>query len=146
MQNSEVKNALEKLKFKQIRITPQRHAILTYLFKTDSHPSADEIYRALEKSFPNMSVATVYNNLKVFLEAGLVEELSFGDSSSRYEIKTKPHYHVVCRNCGQIEDFFSKSLLDMEKVVSEQTEYLIDDHRVEFFGLCRECKKAVAEK
>lgn len=144
--SSEVKNALEKLKLKQIRITPQRHAILTYMFKTNSHPSADEIYRTLEKDFPNMSVATVYNNLKVFLEAGLVEELLFGDNSSRYEIKNEPHYHIICRNCGKIEDVFSSCLSDMEEKVSEQTGYIVDDHKVEFFGVCCECQKNIAQK
>ena len=64
-----LRQALDILKDGGIRMTPQRHAILAYLFQTDSHPSADDIYKALEHNFPNMSVATVYNNLKVFKEA-----------------------------------------------------------------------------
>ena len=76
-----LKHAVDQLKAKGVRMTPQRHAILTYLMETITHPTADEIYRALEPRFPNMSVATVYNNLRVFKEAGLVRELTYGDSS-----------------------------------------------------------------
>ena len=69
-----LKDALEMLKKSSVRITPQRHAILEFLIHSMSHPTADEIYKALEGKFPNMSVATVYNNLRVFREVGLVKE------------------------------------------------------------------------
>jgi Fur family peroxide stress response transcriptional regulator len=84
MDNILVKEALEKLKEANIRITPQRYAILEYLIENHSHPTADEIYRALEERFPNMSVATVYNNLRLFTEIGFVQEMSYGDASSRF--------------------------------------------------------------
>ena len=63
-----VQHALEQLKTTGVRITPQRHAILTYLVESMGHPTADDIYRALEPNFPSMSVATVYNNLKCLLK------------------------------------------------------------------------------
>ncbi|GAA3331590.1 hypothetical protein GCM10020331_088800 [Ectobacillus funiculus] len=69
----ELKEALEQLKGTGVRITPQRHAVLEYLVESMAHPTADEIYKALEGKFPNMSVATVYNNLRVFKEVGLVK-------------------------------------------------------------------------
>ena len=86
-----VEQAIEKLKMTGVRMTPQRHAILAYLLQTDTHPTVDEIYRALEDRFPNMSVATVYNNLKVFLEAGLVRELAYGDGAN-------PLMMPICRS------------------------------------------------
>ena len=100
-----LKDALEMLKKSSVRITPQRHAILEFLTHSMSHPTADEIYKALEGKFPNMSVATVYNNLRVFREVGLVKELTYGDSSSRFDFVTSDHYHVICVNCGSIVDF-----------------------------------------
>ncbi len=72
----ELKEALEMLKNTGVRITPQRHAILEYLVESMTHPTADEIYKALEGKFPNMSVATVYNNLRVFKEVGLVKGIN----------------------------------------------------------------------
>jgi len=76
--------AINTLKKSGVRITPQRHAVLEYLMNSMSHPTADEIYKALEGKFPNMSVATVYNNLRVLREVGLVRELTYGDTSSRF--------------------------------------------------------------
>ncbi len=136
-----VKEALDTLKNNGIRMTPQRHAILTYLFQTKSHPTADEIYKALEKEYPSMSVATVYNNLRVFREAGLVQELSFGDDSSRFEANSSIHYHVVCRECGHIEDFFYPCLTDLEKLAAKRTGFTIESHRVELYGLCASCQE-----
>lgn len=105
-----VQHALEHLKTTGVRITPQRHAILNYLMESMGHPTADEIYRALEPQFPSMSVATVYNNLKMFLEAGMVRELTYGDNSSRFDANVTDHYHVICDKCGKIEDFSYPSL------------------------------------
>ncbi|MBF6633514.1 MAG: peroxide-responsive transcriptional repressor PerR, partial [Planococcus sp. (in: Bacteria)] len=73
MSEVQLKDALDALKSTGVRITPQRHAILEYMIHSTTHPTADDIYRALEKTFPNMSVATVYNNLRVFRKAGLVK-------------------------------------------------------------------------
>ena len=72
VEENHLKEALDTLKETRVRITPQRHAILEYLINSMSHPTADDIYKALEGKFPNMSVATVYNNLRVFREVGLV--------------------------------------------------------------------------
>lgn len=78
MSEQYLQDALSTLRESGVRITPQRHAILEFLISSDSHPTADEIYKALEIEFPNMSVATVYNNLRVFRNAGLVKELTYG--------------------------------------------------------------------
>ncbi|MBE3555249.1 MAG: transcriptional repressor, partial [Thermicanus sp.] len=83
-----IERAVDVLKGTGVRMTPQRYAILAYLLETKRHPTADEIYKALESRFPSMSVATVYNNLKLFKEAGLVRELTFGDHSSRFDADT----------------------------------------------------------
>jgi len=88
MSATHLQDALDTLKTTGVRITPQRHAILEYLIQSMAHPTADEIYKALEGRFPNMSVATVYNNLRVFREVGLVKELTYGDASSRFDFVT----------------------------------------------------------
>ena len=92
----QLKEALDTLKQTGVRMTPQRHAILEYIITAHAHPTADDIYKALEGRFPNMSVATVYNNLRVFKEVGLVKELTYGDSSSRFDFVSSDHYHIIC--------------------------------------------------
>ena len=132
-------HALEKLKMTGVRMTPQRHAILSHLLDSCTHPTADEIYRSLEDRFPSMSVATVYNNLKVFIEAGLVRELTFGDVSSRFDADMSDHYHAQCERCGTIVDFDHPPLIQIEQTAAEQTSFYITGHRLEVYGICRSC-------
>ncbi|NCU19053.1 peroxide-responsive transcriptional repressor PerR [Pallidibacillus pasinlerensis] len=134
-----LKDALETLKDSGVRITPQRHAILEYLISSMTHPTADEIYKALESRFPNMSVATVYNNLRVFREVGLVKELTYGDASSRFDFVTHEHYHIICEDCGKITDFQYPGLDEIEQFASHVSGYQISHHRLEVYGLCPEC-------
>lgn len=135
-----VQHALDQLKNNGVRITPQRHAILTYLMESMSHPTADEIYRSLEPRFPNMSVATVYNNLKMLIEAGMVRELTYGDNSSRFDADVSNHYHVICEKCGKIEDFMYPTLEEVERQAEEATGFEIHGHRLELHGVCKECR------
>jgi len=136
---SQLKEALDTLKDTGVRITPQRHAILEYLINSMSHPTADEIYKALEGKFPNMSVATVYNNLRVFREVGLVKELTYGDASSRFDFVTSQHYHVICDRCGKIVDFHYPGLDEVEHLASHVTGFNVGHHRMEIYGICPEC-------
>lgn len=138
--STRVEQALEKLKGTGVRMTPQRQAILSYLMNTKSHPTADEIYRALESTFPSMSVATVYNNLKVFVESGLVRELTFGDASSRYDADLTDHYHAICGSCGKIVDFHHPPIAEVENTAAEATGFIVNGHRVEVHGTCPECR------
>ena len=92
----ELEESIASLRKAGIRITPQRQAIIRYLISSHSHPTADEIYQALSPDFPNISVATIYNNLRVFKDIGIVKELTYGDASSRFDFNTHNHYHVIC--------------------------------------------------
>ena len=139
MSEAQLKDALDTLKSTGVRITPQRHAILEFMIHSTSHPTADDIYRALEKAFPNMSVATVYNNLRVFKKAGLVKELTYGDSSSRFDFVTHDHYHIICNECGKIVDFHYPGLDEVEHLASHVTGFQVDYHRLEIYGTCRDC-------
>ncbi|WP_019536617.1 peroxide-responsive transcriptional repressor PerR [Paenibacillus ginsengihumi] len=136
---SRLEQALEHLKSNGVRMTPQRNAILSYLLNTMSHPTADEIYKALSPRFPNMSVATVYNNLKVFIEAGLVREMTYGDQSSRFDADLSDHYHALCEECGKLVDFAYKPLDDLEKTAGELTGFKVKSHRLEVYGTCSDC-------
>jgi Ferric uptake regulator family. len=139
--SKQLKEALDTLKESGVRITPQRHAILEYLVNTMTHPTADEIYKALEGKFPNMSVATVYNNLRVFRELGLVKEMTYGDNSSRFDFTTNDHYHAICESCGKIVDFQYPGLDEVEQFASHMTGFRVSHHRLEVYGICPECAK-----
>ncbi|KRE32707.1 peroxide-responsive transcriptional repressor PerR [Paenibacillus sp. Soil522] len=137
--------ALEQLKMNGVRMTPQRHAILSYLMDSMSHPTADEIYKALSPVYPSMSVATIYNNLRLFVEAGLVRELTYGDDSSRFDSDLSDHYHAICKNCGSIVDFDYPPLLEVERVASRVTGFVVEGHRMEIYGICSTCNTKSAK-
>lgn len=139
MSQNHLKEALNSLKETGVRITPQRHAILEYLINSLSHPTADDIYKSLEEKFPNMSVATVYNNLRVFREVGLVKELTYGDASSRFDFTTTEHYHVICERCNKIVDFHYPGLDEVEHLASHVTGFQVSHHRMEIYGVCPDC-------
>jgi Fur family transcriptional regulator, ferric uptake regulator len=82
---------------------------------------------------------TVYRELDQFLSDGLVKEVEFGDGKKRYEIEKSHHHHLVCKNCGKIEDIEinEKSLLTKIKTKSN---FKIENHSIEFFGLCNLCQ------
>jgi Fur family peroxide stress response transcriptional regulator len=140
-----VEKAVEILKNTGVRMTPQRHAILAYLLESMTHPTADEIYKALEGKFPNMSVATVYNNLRVFKDAGLVKELTYGDSSSRFDANVyEEHYHAICTECGSILDFHYPPLTEVEHAAANTVGFKVTGHRMEVYGVCEKCQSKSA--
>ncbi len=136
-----VEKALEQLKSTGVRMTPQRHAILSFLMNSMNHPTADEIYKSLSAAFPSMSVATIYNNLRLFVDAGFVRELTYGDDSSRFDADLSEHYHAICRSCGKIVDFDYPPLMEVEAEASRQTGFKVEGHRMEVYGQCEACAR-----
>lgn len=137
--STQIAQAVQKLKTTGVRMTPQRHAILSFLVDTTMHPSVDEIYKALADRFPNMSVATVYNNLKVFIDTGLVKEMTYGDGASRFDADLSEHYHAICESCGKIVDFSYPRLDEIEHAAKAKTNFKVKGHRMEVYGICGEC-------
>ncbi len=146
MSSHVVEDAINKMKDSNIRITPQRYAILEFLVESKSHPTADGIYKHLEHRFPNMSVATVYNNLRLFTEIGFVIEMAYGDSSSRFDFTSTKHYHAICDKCDKVVDVFYPGLEDVESATEQLTGFKIRDHRLEMYGLCPDCQIVEANK
>lgn len=143
--NKLVEESISKLKEHNVRITPQRHAIIEFLIETETHPTADEIYQELVTDFPNMSVATVYNNLRLLTRMNLVNELKYFDTSSRFDFNSNRHYHAICSICGKVTDFQYPGLDDVEIVASNLTGYDVDTHRLEIYGICPTCQARQAE-
>lgn len=143
--NCIVADSIQKLKNEKIRVTPQREAILEYMVESQSHPTADEIYRALSDRFPNMSAATVYNNLRLFVKVGFVKEMSYGDASSRFDFTSTQHYHAICEECGEIVDLYYPVLDDVEMVAKSLVGFEVTHHRMEVYGICPQCQKKRAE-
>ncbi len=133
---------VERLKEKDLRITPQRLAIVEVLASSCEHPGVDQIYREVIKKFPTTSLATVYKTVTLLKELGEVMEMGFGDENNRYDGKNpQPHPHIMCIKCKSIIDPDLSSLGEMSKELSEETGYNILSHRLDFFGICPDCQK-----
>ncbi len=142
----ELSDAIELLRDKSIRITPQRRAILSFLIETDSHPTVDEIYQNLSQDEElGISLATVYNNLNVLVDVGLVNQMKFSDVTSRYDYRGHSHRHIICTNCGKIGDFHYDELSRLEEAAQKQTGYQVQFNKLDVYGLCPECQKLKEE-
>lgn len=132
---------IRKLRDNGYKITPQRMAIVNILSKSVGHPSVEDIYYQIKQDFPTMSLATVYRNIVLLKSFGEVLELGFPDGSNRYDgSKPTPHPHVICTRCKKIVDPDLDSLDEMTKEVASETDFKILSHRLDFFGICRDCR------
>lgn len=125
------------LKERGLRITPQRILILKTIYSLDSHPTVEDIHRQL----PYISLATIYNNIKLFVSLRILKELPYGNGLSKYELANQPqHYHILCQSCGDIFDFNYPILKEIEQVASKLTQFKINTHQMEVYGLCPTCQ------
>lgn len=136
----------EILKRENIRITPQRQEMIAILKSSKEHFTAEDIYQKLIKQFPSVSIATVYNNLKLFVSLGFVNELQFGEGLSKFEWIDKDHYHIICSSCGKIEDFYYPQLKEVESFAQDLSKFKINNHHLLFYGLCQECSDRKKEQ
>lgn len=130
-----------KLIKKNINPTYQRIKILEYLIQKNMHPTAEEIYFELHDNMASLSKMTVYNTLKIFVEAGLVSELTIENNEVRYDIITENHGHFKCDRCGEIYNFTIN--IDLYDAVNfdELEEFMIKQKNLYFKGLCPACLK-----
>lgn len=122
------------------RVTPQRLAIYSYLIQADTHPTAEEIHRALAPDYPSMSLATVYKTLELLVEMGLATEMGFGDSPNRYDGNPHEHINLVCTQCGGILDLEEELLDVLKERVARLSRFKVHSQRHEFHGVCPTCQ------
>ncbi len=87
-----------------LRSTPQRYAVMAFLMKQAGHPTAVEIFEAVNRLDPRSSRATIYNNLRDLVQAGLVREVAVEGRAARFDVKGVQHHHFICDRCGNVED------------------------------------------
>lgn len=135
---SEYENYGNFLEENGIRASSQRILMLEYLDQNHIHPTADRIYIDLSRKLPTISKATVYNNLKLFLNKGIIKEVNLDNSEIHYEMKIHDHAHFVCKKCGKIEDLDIKNILiDTSNIEG----FEIDSQDIFLKGICKDCLK-----
>src|SRR5580693_5661304 len=94
----------ESLANSGLRSTPQRYAVMAFLMEQAGHPTAAEIFEAVNRLDPRSSRATIYNNLRDLVQAGLVREVAVEGRAARFDAKAEQHHHFICDHCGNVED------------------------------------------
>ena len=133
-----MKKYIEILKNNQIKVTPQRLAIVS-LMEVHGHISVREIYEKIKKSFPSLSLATVYKNINTMLESNFIKELKIVGSESKYELTKEAHSHLICNNCGAVEDLFLAVDYIKDEALSKSS-YKIEEVVVQIKGKCSNCQ------
>ena len=122
-----------------MRLTSQRQVILEELRKVKSHPTANQVYDMVRKRLPRIGLGTVYRNLELLTEKGIIKKLEVGGEQKRFDGDTSAHYHIRCVECNRVEDIFIERHKELEKKAATCCSYQILDHHVQFSGICSHC-------
>jgi len=120
-----------------LRCTPQRYALMAFLLEQNSHPTAAEIFEAVNSADPRCSKATTYNNLRDLVQAGLVREVAVEGRAARFDAKGMRHHHFICDRCGNVEDM---EWYDVPRPASRSLgKRILRECELIFRGLCSKC-------
>ncbi len=129
----------------QIRMTTQRKTILEELKKVTSHPTANEVYDMVRKRLPRIGLGTVYRNLELMSESGMILKLEVGGTQKRFDATVHPHYHIRCISCGKVDDIDIPLIDNIDRNAAELSQYQVLGHHIEFSGVCELCSKSDEE-
>ena len=128
----------------KMRLTTQRQVILEELASVTTHPTANEVYDMVRRRLPRIGLGTVYRNLELMAESGLILKLEVGGTQKRFDATTDLHYHIRCTACGKVDDIKLPVQQEINKLAAGATDYQILGHHVEFSGICGSCSSAAA--
>lgn len=120
-----------------LKVTPQRTALIEALLNLHNHPTAEDVIEYLRINYPNISLGTVYKNLEKFVEKGIIKRVKTGDEILRYDAVGEMHHHLYCTDCDRIEDFYDEELnIMLEKFFSKKNipNFNIKDIKVQIIG------------
>lgn len=126
-----------------LKYSRQRETIKEFLISRKDHPTADTIYMNVRKSYPNISLGTVYRNLTLLAEIGEISRIRIGDCVDHFDGDTKPHYHFICNHCGSILDFETNPMAHWEETALGDFDGQIEGHVTYFYGVCGNCLKEI---
>src|SRR5499427_3073704 len=127
----------QSLESSGLRSTPQRYAVMAFLMECNRHPTAAEIFEAVNRVDPRSSRATTYNNLRDLVQAGLVREVAVEGRAARFDAKGMRHHHFICDRCGSVEDI---EWYEVPRPASASLgKRILRECELIFRGLCAKC-------
>lgn len=128
------------------RLTSQRRAVVNTIAGTHNHLTPAAIYKRVKREYPGIGLVTIYRNLEILAELGLICEVHAGGSCRSYLMR-KPlehHHHLICSECGRVVDFTDCDLGELEQRLSQETGFKMEGHLLEFIGCCPDCQRVAS--
>ncbi len=123
-----------------LRKTPARVAITEFLSSSEFPVDVEQTIKFLRSKNLNTNKVTVYRIIDMLYKNGTISRIELGEGKYRYELQKNHHHHLICTNCGKIEDAQGDLLEDLQSKINKKSGFLIKSHSLEFFGLCKDCQ------
>lgn len=124
-----------------LKYSRQRESIKEFLATRTDHPTADTVYTNLREKFPNISLGTVYRNLSLLADIGEIIKISTGDGADRFDGRTAPHNHFICKKCHSVMDLDMENIDSIMDIAGKNFSGQIEHYVVNFYGICGECTR-----
>ena len=138
-----LENFKKLLKSNNLKYTMQRELILKIIYDNDGHFTPEDIYNLIKENHPTikLGIATVYRTLTLLEDAHIVSSISFGTQGKKYEFGlTEHHDHLVCINCGGIEEFFDEVIEEQQEKIAKKFNFKMTNHIMKILGTCSACQ------
>lgn len=136
-----VHNCSDELRDVDLKATPARIAVLQLLEETNTPLDVSTIIYNLKSKNLDVDPATAFRIVNMFTEKGIITPIQFNEGKLRYELSSKAaHHHLVCEQCGKIEDISDCNIQSLEKEIKKKKGFLVKHHSLEFFGICKDCQ------
>jgi Fur family ferric uptake transcriptional regulator len=125
------------------KLTTQRRVVIRTVVATPNHLTPGAIYEKVHQDYPNIGLVTIYRTLDILAKLGLICKVHAGGCCGSYSLKRplEHHHHLICSECGAVVDFTGCDLSELEQRLSLETGFEVEDHLLEFIGLCQACQK-----
>lgn len=132
------------LNTKGLKRTSQRNLIMNKILSRGGHLSAEDLFSDLKASHHSIGLATIYRTLKVLKEAGVLEEHSFIEGKSLFELSFPDchHDHLVCLSCQKVIEFLDEKIEERQKEIAVKNNFTLAKHTMNLFGFCQSCQKS----
>lgn len=124
-----------------IKYSRQREMIFNQVKNFPVHPTADEVYTALKKENPGLSLGTVYRNLNLLSELGQLKKIHIDSAKDRFDARTDPHCHLLCTKCGKIYDIEDNAADGIEKRIFGKYGHMVEEVSLDLKGICQSCSE-----
>ena len=135
-------SAIEALRKKGYKATPQRIAICRFALNSRDHPTAQQVHAQVKKIHPTVSLATVYKTLEMLKSLDLIQEINLPQGQARFDSYMKPHINLICLQCGNIVDLDETTAIEETRKVAATAKFNPKGQRIDIFGICKRCSIA----